>query len=159
MGRPQLFLVVEGALAQIWGLGLVQRTQLLPGPLHGLGQLRHSRGTQAIHRYCSSRSAMFSRNFSRLFFFSEDNLIQFWESNQSWSYNHGNVKAIRIEVWFWYGTNQKRCRHFFWMLDTLSTMSTFFCQQILKKILTPPPSQLPTCFMDDPYLQISLKPW
>ena len=153
MGRPQLFLVVEGTLAQIWGLGLVQRAQLLPGPLHGPGQLRHSRGTQAIHRYCSSRSAMFSRNFSRLFFFSEDNLIQFWESNQSWSYNHGNVKAIRIEMWFWYGTNQKSVGIFFVCLTPSPWCRT------LKKCLTPPPSQLPTSFIDGPYLQISLKAW
>ena len=135
-------------------------------------------------------------------------------------------------MWFWYGSKQKRCRHFFmfswsffhvknrstvmtskhlpnnlsnenkhwyfWFLqdknelklklmfsllrffdeffwrdncwsifdvvkasafDTFSTRLTVFWWQILKKKLTPPPFQLPTSFMDSPYLQISLKPW
>ena len=43
--------------------------------------------------------------------------------------------------------------------DTFSTRLTVFWWQILKKKLTPPPFQLPTSFMDSPYLQISLKPW
>ena len=115
MGRPQLFLVVEGTLAQIWGLGLVQRAQLLPGPLHGPGQLRHSRGTQAIHRYCSSRSAMFSRNFSRVFFFSQEII---WLNSEKVINLDLIIMAIKCQ------SNQDRSVVLIW--DQPEKMSAFF---------------------------------
>ena len=131
MGRPQLFLVVEGTLAQIWGLGLVQRAQLLPGPLHGPGQLRHSRGTQAIHRYCSSRSAMFSRNFSRVFFFSQEII---WLNSEKVINLDLIIMAIKCQsnqdrsvVLIW--DQPEKMSAFFFMFDT---MLTVFCRQILK---------------------------
>ena len=131
MGRPQLFLVVEGTLAQIWGLGLVQRAQLLPGPLHGPGQLRHSRGTQAIHRYCSSRSAMFSRNFSRVFFFSQEII---WLNSEKVINLDLIIMAIKCQsnqdrsvVLIW--DQPEKMSAFFFMFDT---MLIVFCRQILK---------------------------
>lgn len=56
MGRTQLLLVLAGALAQVWGLGLVQRTQLLPGQMHGLGQFWYHGRARALRRPRASRS-------------------------------------------------------------------------------------------------------
>ncbi len=54
MGWSQLLPVLARALAQVRGLGLVQREELLPGQVHGPHQLRH---TWRIRTVCCHHEA------------------------------------------------------------------------------------------------------